>query len=71
VTIDGTEWFITGDTVTMDDQGYLFYGGRSDDVINSAGYRIGPLEVENVLMEHPAVQECAVVGSPTSNAGKS
>jgi acyl-coenzyme A synthetase/AMP-(fatty) acid ligase len=70
VTIDGRDWFLTGDTVTLDEGGYVFYGGRSDDVINSAGYRIGPLEVENALMEHPAVQECAVVGSPDPDRGE-
>jgi acyl-coenzyme A synthetase/AMP-(fatty) acid ligase len=70
VTIDGKGWFLTGDSVTMDEDGYLFYGGRADDVINSAGYRIGPLEVENVLMEHPAIQECAVVASPDQDRGE-
>jgi acyl-coenzyme A synthetase/AMP-(fatty) acid ligase len=70
VTIDGADWFLTGDTVRMDEDGYLFYEGRADDVINSAGYRIGPLEVENVLIEHPAVQECAVVGSPDPDRGE-
>jgi acyl-coenzyme A synthetase/AMP-(fatty) acid ligase len=70
VSIDGTDWFLTGDTVRMDEDGYLFYEGRADDVINSAGYRIGPLEVENVLIEHPAVQECAVVGSPDADRGE-
>jgi acyl-coenzyme A synthetase/AMP-(fatty) acid ligase len=70
VTIDATQWFLSGDTAVMDEDGYLFYQGRADDVINSAGYRIGPLEVENVLMEHPAVQECAVVGSPDKDRGE-
>ena len=62
IKIDGDEWFLTGDTAYMDDDGYLFYDGRDDDVINSAGYRIGPMEVENALIEHPAVMECAAVG---------
>jgi acyl-coenzyme A synthetase/AMP-(fatty) acid ligase len=70
VTLEGASWFLTGDVVTMDEEGYLFYGGRTDDVINSAGYRIGPLEVENALIEHPAVQECAVVGSPDQDRGE-
>jgi acyl-coenzyme A synthetase/AMP-(fatty) acid ligase len=70
IDIDGTAWFLTGDTVIMDEDGYLFYRGRADDVINSAGYRIGPLEVENVLIEHAAVQECAVVGSPDPERGE-
>jgi acyl-coenzyme A synthetase/AMP-(fatty) acid ligase len=66
----GVRWFLTNDTVFVDPDGYLFYRGRSDDVINSAGYRIGPLEVENALIEHEAVQECAVVGSPDAERGE-
>ena len=66
----GAEWFVTGDAVHVDADGYVFYHGRTDDVINSAGYRIGPMEVENALMEHPAVQECAVVGSPDPERGE-
>ena len=54
---EGAEWFMTSDLVSADADGYLFYQGRADDVINSAGYRIGPMEVENVLIEHPAVTE--------------
>jgi acyl-coenzyme A synthetase/AMP-(fatty) acid ligase len=67
---DGSEWFDTGDIVKMDSDGYVFYLGRSDDLINSAGYRIGPVEVENAVIEHPAVQECAVVGSPDGERGE-
>jgi acyl-coenzyme A synthetase/AMP-(fatty) acid ligase len=67
---DGVRWFITNDIVRADDEGYLFYEGRADDVINSAGYRIGPLEVENALIEHEAVQECAVVGAPDPERGE-
>lgn len=63
-------WFITGDRGRRDADGHLWYGGRADDVINSAGYRIGPLEVENVLLQHEAVQECAVVGSPHPERGE-
>ncbi len=63
-------WFITGDRGRRDEDGYLWYEGRADDVINSAGYRIGPLEVENVLLQHEAVQECAVVGSPHPERGE-
>ena len=66
----GGRWFITGDTGTRDADGYFSYIGRSDDVINSAGYRIGPLEVENALLEHPSVQECAVVPSPDTERGE-
>ena len=52
------------------EDGYLFYHGRDDDLINASGYRIGPLEVENALMEHSAVQECAAVGSPDPERGE-
>jgi acyl-coenzyme A synthetase/AMP-(fatty) acid ligase len=67
---DGGEWFNSGDIVKVDEDGYVFYLGRSDDVINSAGYRIGPVEVENAVMEHVSVQECAVVGSPDAERGE-
>jgi acetyl-CoA synthetase len=63
-------WYLSGDRGTKDADGYLWYAGRADDVINSAGYRIGPLEVENALQEHPAVQECAVVPSPDPERGE-
>lgn len=54
----------TGDTAWMDEDGYYWYVGRTDDVIKSSGYRIGPFEIESVLTEHPAVLECAVTGMP-------
>lgn len=54
----------TGDTAWMDEDGYIWYVGRTDDVIKSSGYRIGPFEIESVLMEHPSVLECAVTGAP-------
>ena len=57
-------YYHTGDTAWMDEDGYLWYVGRTDDVIKSAGYRIGPFEIESVLMEPPAVLECAVTGAP-------
>ena len=63
-------WYVTGDRAERDADGYLWYRGRADDVINSAGYRIGPLEVENALAEHPAVRACAVVGSPDVERGE-
>lgn len=63
-------WFKTGDLGHRDADGYLWYHGRADDVINSAGYRIGPVEVENALLEHDAVQECAVVGAPDTQRGE-
>lgn len=68
--VDGVRWFLTGDNVEVDDDGYIFYTGRTDDIINSAGYRIGPQEVENALIQHPAVQECAVIGVPDIERGE-
>ena len=70
VEVGGGRWFVTGDTVDADADGYLFYFGRDDDVIGSSGYRIGPQEVENALIEHPAVQESAVVGLPDPDRGQ-
>lgn len=57
-------WLRTGDTARMDEDGYFYFEGRTDDVINSAGYRIGPAEVESSLLTHPAVAEAAAVGAP-------
>ncbi|MCL6589831.1 MAG: AMP-binding protein [Firmicutes bacterium] len=54
----------TGDTAWRDEDGYFWFVGRTDDVIKSSGYRIGPFEVESALLEHPAVLECAVTGVP-------
>ena len=59
----------TGDTAYKDETGFLWYVGRTDDVIKSSGYRIGPFEVESVLLEHPAVTECAVTGMPDAERG--
>ncbi|HZO95561.1 MAG TPA: AMP-binding protein [Candidatus Baltobacteraceae bacterium] len=63
------EWYVTGDRATVDDDGYFWFVGRADDVISSGAYRIGPFEVESALMEHPAVLEPAVVGSPDPDRG--
>ena len=60
----------TGDTAWRDEDGYFWYVGRTDDVIKSSGYRIGPFEIESVLMEHPAVLECAVTGAPDPVRGQ-
>jgi len=70
IALGGAEWFATGDNVEIDDDGYVFYTGRADDIINSSGYRIGPQEVENALSRHEAVQECAVVGVPDDERGE-
>jgi acetyl-CoA synthetase/medium-chain acyl-CoA synthetase len=63
------DWYITGDRAIKDADGYLWFVGRADDVIISAGYRIGPFEVESALVEHPAVAEAAVVASPDTIRG--
>ncbi|HEY2960601.1 MAG TPA: acyl-CoA synthetase [Actinomycetota bacterium] len=65
----GGEWFHTKDTARQDEDGYVWYHGRADDVIIAAGYRIGPFEVESCLLEHPAVAESAVVASPDQVRG--
>ena len=62
-------WCRTGDTAVMDVDGYLWYQGRSDDVFKAAGYRIGPSEVENCLVKHPAVANAAVVPKPDRERG--
>jgi len=63
------EWWSTGDVVRADDDGYLWYEGRDDDLISSAGYRIGPFEVESALLTHPAVAEAAAVAAPDPERG--
>lgn len=57
-------WYISGDSAYMDDDGYFWFQGRIDDVINTSGERIGPFEVESKLVEHPAVAEAGVIGKP-------
>ncbi|KAA0545331.1 acetate--CoA ligase [Bacillus sp. BGMRC 2118] len=64
------DYYISGDLATMDEEGYVFFQGRSDDMINSSGERIGPFEVESKLIEHPAVVEAAVIGKPDSIRGE-
>ncbi len=63
------EWYYTGDKAYKDNEGYFWFVGRSDDVIKASGYRIGPFEVESALIEHPAVQESAVIGKPDELRG--
>ena len=64
------DWYLTGDRASRDADGYFWFVGRADDVIISAGYRIGPFEVESALVEHPAVAESAVVASPDAMRGE-
>ena len=64
------DWYLTGDRATRDAGGYFYFVGRKDDVIKSSGYRIGPFEVESVLLEHPAVLDAAVVGQPDEVRGQ-
>ena len=60
----------TGDTAYKDEDGYYWYVGRIDDLIKTRGFRVGPFEIENVLMKHPAVMECAVIGVPDESRGQ-
>jgi acetyl-CoA synthetase len=65
----GGDWFHTKDAAKEDEDGYVWYEGRADDVIISAGYRIGPFEVESACLEHPAVAEAAAIASPDERRG--
>jgi acyl-coenzyme A synthetase/AMP-(fatty) acid ligase len=67
--VERGDFYLTGDQAYRDDDCYLWFVGRADDVITSAGYRIGPFEVESALLEHPAVMESAVVASPDPDRG--
>lgn len=63
-------WYITGDRAYKDEDGYFYFVGRADDIILTSGYRIGPFEIESVLIEHPAVKESAIVASPDEIRGE-
>lgn len=63
------DYYVTGDRARMDEDGYFWFEGRSDDIIISSGYTIGPFEVEEALLEHKAVRECAVIASPDEVRG--
>jgi acyl-coenzyme A synthetase/AMP-(fatty) acid ligase len=63
------EWWETGDLVHADEDGYLWFEGRGDDIILSSGYRIGPTEVESALLSHPAVADAAAVAAPDPERG--
>jgi acetyl-CoA synthetase len=64
------DWYLSGDLATRDAGGYFWFVGRADDVIKTAGHLIGPFEVENVLLEHPAVAEAGMIGKPDPYAGE-
>ncbi|MBV8773075.1 MAG: AMP-binding protein, partial [Deltaproteobacteria bacterium] len=64
------EWCLTGDMGHVDEQGYIYFQGRNDDVIKTSGYRVGPAEVEAKIIEHPAVASCAVIGVPDERRGQ-
>lgn len=66
--VDG--WYLSGDLASRDAQGYLWFVGRADDMIKSAGHLIGPFEVESAMIEHPAVAEAAVIGKPDAIMGE-
>ncbi|HIH36393.1 MAG TPA: acetate--CoA ligase [Methanocellales archaeon] len=63
-------WYITGDMARMDDEGYFWFIGRADDIIKTAGERVGPFEVESALVEHPAIVEAGVIGKPDPVRGE-
>lgn len=63
-------WYVSGDTAYKDEQGYIWYQGRADDVIKTAGERVGPFEVESALVAHPAVAEAGVIGKPDEIRGQ-
>lgn len=64
------DWYVSGDSAYMDDEGYFWFQGRVDDVIMTAGERVGPFEVESKLVEHPAVAEAGVIGKPDPIRGE-
>ncbi len=63
-------WYLSGDTAYQDEDGYFWFVGRADDIINTAGHRVGPFEVESALVEHPAVAEAGVIGKPDVERGE-
>ena len=67
--LDG-DYYDTGDTAYYDDDGYIWFVGRNDDIIKSSGFRVSPFEVESVLMQHPSVLECAVTGISDPKRGQ-
>jgi acetyl-CoA synthetase len=70
VECNGETWFLTDDLAMRDEDGYVRFRSRADDVILTAGYRVGPLEVEQVLLDHPDVEQAGVVGEPDETRGE-
>jgi acyl-coenzyme A synthetase/AMP-(fatty) acid ligase len=68
--VTGRRWYLTGDRARRDEDGYFWFVGRADDVINTSGYRVGPFELESVIKEHEGVVESAVVASPDAERGE-
>ena len=64
------DWYVSGDSAYMDEEGYFWFQGRIDDVIMTSGERVGPFEVESKLLEHPAVAEAGVIGKPDPVRGE-
>ena len=64
------DWYVSGDSAYMDEDGYFWFQGRIDDVIMTSGERVGPFEVESKLLEHPAVAEAGVIGKPDPVRGE-
>lgn len=64
------EWYVSGDSAYMDEDGYFFFQGRVDDVIMTSGERVGPFEIESKLIEHPAIVEAGVIGKPDPVRGE-
>ena len=64
------DWYVSGDSAYMDEDGYFWFQGRIDDVIMTSGERVGPFEVESKLVEHPAVAEAGVIGKPDPVRGE-
>ena len=64
------DWYISGDSAYMDEEGYFWFQGRVDDVIKTSGERVGPFEVESKLIEHPSVAEAGVIGKPDPVRGQ-
>ncbi len=63
-------YYHTGDMAWKDEDGYLWFVGRADDIIKTSGYKVGPFEVESALIQHPAVLECAITGAPDPIRGQ-